>query len=749
VCGVTYQNPDEHNPFTCRDKNDGFNRSEAERQWLLDFSALTRAWRARAPHQELQPTVPNVRLLDAGNGNAVPITRVSTQHRDITNHVRLDEQRARKAGVIHLGSDTQDRRDAREDAALESAHSSDAYTTSVSSSSWVPTTSESSLSSYQTHHREFKILQQTVATQSAQMERQRQEFQDALSRMQEQHLQAIQQMQTQQQTAQPSPMFMPPLMPPYGFIPNGPMTPNMIFPMANPIYPGISDQPQQYHAAHTRRVPIHALNEDPFLGDAQPHAAPHWQSMIPPGDLAHERIQFQPAANHVEHAGMAGAPELAPDQLGKIAEFQKHVKTYNAYAMKAVSKGETHLSLAQTMAKHAFSMATSFTSQLMKRYRLAPHTFKPGDILEYTPRMVLAMSDDLFTRLYTESCSITIEDPSQVYSILSKLEYVRQTPEEDGPLPALMRAEAAFRAKLSLLPQHAVSRCRHQELRDAFIKMVFTEAKFEMMKLDFQQCATWENVYQQLTYRAGTASAWYTEAPRHKTTPEVSVSNTVSSSSPARDKPEDKNSEAGKQASAAYWKDQLARLQKTMRYDPAILEDAHTDKRKAKILQKLRYRQTLEAEIRNQVSKAFHEGQLRSGETREQSRERGGRSGSFRHDRSHRQEDFRPSREQSQERHYERRHDRPRDDRGRSDDRNRQTDRPTLRAETAQREQEHAGGGTRQHDTRDQHQRSKTPPPSDTRQVPTIPSPSRSSNHSTGRPHDNRTSRSPSSDRSR
>ena len=100
------------------------------------------------------------------------------------------------------------------------------------------------------------------------------------------------------------------------------------------------------------------------------------------------------------------------------------------------------------------------------------------------------MSDDLFTRLYTESCSIAVEDPSQVYAILSKLEYARQTPEEDGPLPALMRAEAAFRSKLSLLPQHAVSRCRQQELRDAFIKMIFTETKFEVMKLDFQARST-------------------------------------------------------------------------------------------------------------------------------------------------------------------------------------------------------------------------------------------------------------------
>jgi hypothetical protein len=110
---------------------------------------------------------------------------------------------------------------------------------------------------------------------------------------------------------------------------------------------------------------------------------------------------------------MSGAPELAPEQLGKAVEFQKHVKVYNAYAIKAVSKGEPHLSLARTMAKHSFAIATALTAQVIKRYRLAPHTFSPGDILHYTPQMVMDMPDDLFIRLYTESCSIAIEDPSQ------------------------------------------------------------------------------------------------------------------------------------------------------------------------------------------------------------------------------------------------------------------------------------------------------------------------------------------------
>ncbi len=338
---------------------------------------------------------------------------------------------------------------------------------------------------------------------------------------------------------------------------------------------------------------------------------------------------FTPAVNHVDQAGMSGAPELALDQLGKVLEFQKHVRTYNTYAMKAKSRGEPYLTLAQTMKKHAFAIATAFTAQNIKRLRLAPHTHRQGDVIQYTPEMVSAMPDDLFTRLYTESCSIDIEDPSQVYGILSRLEHVRQTPEEDGPLPALMRAEAAFRSKLSLLPQHAVTRCRPQELRDAFLKMVFTSANFDTIKLDFQQCQTWEQVYQQLTYRASTSSTWYNVAPKHKVTPEVSVTPNLSSSSPAPPA-EGATKEQAKEQSDKYWKHELDRLRKSVKHDKALLQDLATDKKKAKFLQKLKYRQTLEADIRDQVAQQLQQGQRQhSRDSRDQSR-----------DRTHRQQDY-------------------------------------------------------------------------------------------------------------
>jgi hypothetical protein len=438
-------------------------------------------------------------------------------------------------------------------------------------------------------------IRRELQQQGEVVNQQREEMRQMLAQMQQQQVQMQQQQQLQLQQHQQLQMrMMPPFMLPL------------------PPYMGGFPPPVLQH------------HDPDGLSAGMPHryveSLPHPPPPIWPTYDATEAAPtsngFVPAANHVQQAGMSGAPELAPEQLGKIPEFQAHVRNYNAYAMKAVSRHEPHLSLAQTMRKHAFAIATTFTTQVLKRYRVAPHSFRQGDTLHYTAESVMALPDDVFTRLYTESCSISIEDPSQVHTILSQLEYVRQTQDEDGPLPALMRAEATFRSKLSLLPQHAVERCRPQELRDAFIKMFFTTAKFDTMKMDFQNCATWEQVYQQLAYRAGSSTLWYSDVPRHKATPDVSVTPTVSSSSPAQPV---KTKQAAED-SAAYWKRELQKLQKSMKYDASILEDAVTDKRKVKILQKLKYRQALESEIREQVATAYR--QHHQQHAREQSRER-------------------------------------------------------------------------------------------------------------------------------
>ena len=115
----------------------------------------------------------------------------------------------------------------------------------------------------------------------------------------------------------------------------------------------------------------------------------------------------------------------------------------------------------------------------------------------------------------------------------------------------------------------------------------------------------------------------YCTAPRHKSTPEVSVTPTVSSSSPAH-VDEAASKEQSKDQSDKYWKQELARLRKEVKHDKALLLELDTDKKKAKFLQKLKFRQVLESDIRDQVSKQMQQGQRPRGlgDVRDHSRER-------------------------------------------------------------------------------------------------------------------------------
>jgi hypothetical protein len=782
VCGVTYAQPEEHNPLTCPNRNDHFNRSQEEYDWLDRFSALHRSWR----RQNAQAPVPsggssaNGVLEQAGSLNpSAPSTLQRRQSAQQTvdhaiREVRRDERAASRAGTRDLGGVRQDIRDAREDEAAERALSSDQDgSASASSSSWHPSTSESSLSSYHQSAQEMKQMRQELQQAIKDLQKQQEDFNRQRNEWQQIEMRRRQEAETSygdrptQWAAPPymaqQPFHYMPMIPPAGW--NG--MPNQVYPFQAHPFPGQATYQDAFHQAphsdwpqerwqppwlhsqenypsHDSSVPPYAARMPSEQGagmSARPSLAPA-HSAYP----SHSQPSgFTPAANHIEHAGMSGAPEMALDQIGKVAEFQKHVRNYNAYALKAVSRNEPHLSLAQTMKKHAFAIATTFTTQILKRLRLAPHTYRPGDVTHYTEQSVMAMSDELFTRLYTESCSIDIEDPSQVYAILSSLEYVRQTPEEQSPMPALMRAEAAFRSKLCLLPQHAVTRCRPQELRDAFIRMVFTSANFETMKLDFQQCATWENVYQQLTYRASTASTWYNSAPTHKTTPEVSVTPSVSSSSPAA---ADKSAVKlhSKEQSDAYWRDELAKLQRSIKHDPIILEHVATDKKKAKLLQKLRYRQALESSIRDEVAKERQQREQRQQHSRERSqeyRQQHSRDGprersqerSFRplgndnhqRERDYQQvqhnRDFRPSRDNSRERgHY-------------GGTLPRQPDTSTQYREDKPFQR---GSGREQHGDSRTDNRPMSAPPSPSRAAPTSP------RHADGQARDRHSSRSPS-----
>jgi len=630
VCGFVYEHEDDHNPFACTHLQD-IPRSQAERNWVAQFHAMKRAYRDINPitvHQPplpiasvihrpspgaraggaaqrpVLPTAPPAQTVRQGGGAKDSAGHLShstpplpgLNHRSAIDEVRADERRARDAGVRDLGGSTADRRDQIEDAAHESdgTHSS---SQTPSSSSWHPSTSESSLSSYRQNRNEITALRN-------ELQQQRQEFQSAMASMSQQ------------------PRFLPPQMS------QMPYMPQFFHPGMMPM-PYFNPSEQRYDEAFNHQ---HQSEHHPYPQFPTPHPSfgpspaggDHFSgSSVQPGHFPQmplsstARPGYSPAISHLEQAGMKGAPEMKEDDLGKIKEFQEHVKSFNQYALRAVGRHEPHVSLAQTMRKHSFSLASLFTAQAMKRYRLAPHSFRQGDITQYSPDTVLGLSDEEFTRLYTECCSMSIEDPSQVVTILASLQFTRRLPEDSSPASSLMRAEAVFRSRLKLLPEHAVARCRPQELRDAFIKLVFTEARFATSKLDFQHCNTWEQAYQEMIVRAGNSMQWYSDMPAHPTASEVQVSPNLSSTSPA---PAAKDSVTGAAASAAYWKSKLASLLKSVSHDSAILDGLPNDKKKAKFLQKLDYRRQVENSIRDQLVSELNKGQSRSDYSRGDSR---------------------------------------------------------------------------------------------------------------------------------
>ena len=178
---------------------------------------------------------------------------------------------------------------------------------------------------------------------------------------------------------------------------------------------------------------------------------------------------------------------------------------------------------------------------------------------------------------------------------------------------------------------------------------------------------------------------WYADVPKHKSTPDVSVTPTVSSTSPATAGKSDK----AQKDSTAFWQQELQRLQKSVKHDPAILDQVTDIRKKAKILQKLRFKQTMEAEIREQLLTAFRRQQQQ--DTRERSRER-------QPERDRHQDSFRPSRESSRERRDPPR-DRPYQDHGmqRNPHRDQPRDRPSQDQGAQRNPHRSSHDGDRQH----------------------------------------------------
>jgi hypothetical protein len=197
-------------------------------------------------------------------------------------------------------------------------------------------------------------------------------------------------------------------------------------------------------------------------------------------------------------SGMRGAPELAPEHIGNVTEFNKFLKLHAQYAASARDTGLTWQSVAGLLSRYADDLAIAFTAGAIKR----------GENTIYTTDSVLNLSDDVFEKLYVESCFPSVEFPSQVSEALESIAFLRQAPTELSPLPAMMRAAEAFRVELRLLPTHAVRLCTPENIMLSFFKLLFG-ADAARKRMDLQQCTDWEQARAILIQRASMNPNWF------------------------------------------------------------------------------------------------------------------------------------------------------------------------------------------------------------------------------------------------
>jgi hypothetical protein len=240
---------------------------------------------------------------------------------------------------------------------------------------------------------------------------------------------------------------------------------------------------------------------------------PHFDS-VPPNALPYNehRVKFadmmgvnSPSMMHTARprSGMRGAPDLAPEDIGNVQKFNDFLKQHSQYAATARDQGQTWSTVAGLLSRYAEDLAIAFTACAMKR----------GDNTQYTTEQVLNLSDDMFEKLYVESCFPSVEYPSQVIENLESCPFRRQAPDESSPLHAVIRAAEAFRVRLRLLPTSALNECTEEGIMIAFFRLLFgDEAK--RRRLDFQQCNSWEEARTALIRRATNQPTWFGDSLR-------------------------------------------------------------------------------------------------------------------------------------------------------------------------------------------------------------------------------------------
>jgi hypothetical protein len=478
--------PQGHNPFNCLQVNGP--RSVKEQEQLKTIAASRRFLQDFGMADNLQPRYSDAADEDVDDRPRISrgqpaqeqprLERQQTLDRFVDpriQRVRADERDAYAAGVDAVGSESRSRESSRAGSQSASHYSSSSYAPSSSSADSGPPSWATALAS------RLDVMASTM---------------ENIMNTQRRHNDLFERGSFQPPFGYVQPPFMPPFMgvPPF---PPGPMGSNMPNSMG-PNMPGFMG-------------PQYPLDDAPSTSVRHVDAADSrlWQGHPPASHMGDRRdgISFRDQVGTVSpsmlhsarpRAGMRGAPELAPEDIGNVTKFNEFLQRHASYAAAAREQNQSWASVAGLLARYADDLAVAFNACALKRQGQAT----------FDAQTVLRLTDDEFERLYLEACAPTVEYPSQVLELLQVVPFIRQQPHESSPMPAILRAAEAFRVQMRLLPARAVGECQDQALAMSFMTCLFGESA-KTRANDFQRCVTWEQYKNALIQLAASNASWF------------------------------------------------------------------------------------------------------------------------------------------------------------------------------------------------------------------------------------------------
>jgi hypothetical protein len=388
-------------------------------------------------------------------------------------------------------------------------------------------------------------------------------------------------------------------------------------------------------------------------------------------------------------SGMSGCPQIARQDLMNYEKFEKLESAYADYCDRCATWKRTCQPFAACFHKHLPDVVAALNS-LLSRNAAARDRFK--GLLEHhrfkvSEDHLLHMATRDLTDLYRELVTTKQTLASELIHTLQRTTFQRTSTKDIdvSSLTALViQASSAFREQLVAMPSQTISKCSSQQIRDAFLKMIF--GVDEQNFADFSQCRTWEDAVSAMLDMDSTAQGVTLLRMAQQKNPAPTLPKHKTKDKQDQDSDDSKEP---KDKSHVNWKQKFISLSETIEHTEGDLKDHHTWRSKVRRLLQLQDDRKREATMQAMArGGTLSEESHKSRDSKQDSRQHERRT--LRHDTSYdRQSDSRYS---HQNRGYDRNRGQERSPRdSQSDGRQSPRSNPRLQDREARRE-EYKGG---------------------------------------------------------